>query len=326
MTSILRHVRDAARLTGAGRLSDATALIQRALHGGNAPAYAPLPETPVDSCFLTGSFANDSGARPYRLYVPQGFRGQPAPLLVMLHGCHQSPEDFATGTRMNALADRHGVLVLYPGQIASANPNRCWNWFKPDDQRRDEGEPGIIAGMTRSIMAEYGCDPRRVFVAGLSAGGAAAAVLGDTYPDLYAAIGIHSGLASGSARSVVGAFAAMRHGHAGQHTPGHLAVPAIVFHGDQDRTVHPSNADEVVAQATSDATVRQRTETGVSPGGLRFTRTIHSDMSGRAVVEHWTVHGAGHAWSGGDPAGSFTEPAGPDASAEMLRFFLAHPR
>ena len=189
-----------------------------------------------------------AGTRPYRLYVPASYRGQPVPLLVMLHGCTQSPEDFAAGTRMSEVAEKERFLVAYPGQIVSANPAKCWNWFSPNDQSRDRGEPSMIAGITRLIIGEYAIDRNRVYVAGMSAGGAAAAIMGDTYPDLYAAIGIHSGLPCGSATDLQSALSAMKHGGTGSVEGFARLVPAIVFHGSEDRTVHPDNADAVIDQ------------------------------------------------------------------------------
>jgi poly(hydroxyalkanoate) depolymerase family esterase len=299
-------------------------------------AMAPKapPAVPDDAQFLARTFTSQAGSRPYKLYVPSGYRGQPVPLIVMLHGCTQSPDDFAAGTRMNAVAEGHICLVAYPGQTSSANRQKCWNWFSEGDQQRDGGEPSLIAGITREVMRDYAIDPRRVYVAGLSAGGAAAAVLGQAYPDLYAAIGVHSGLACGAARDLPSAFAAMQRGNGGsayraagisRSGPQRRVVPAIVFHGDRDTTVNPRNGDAVVAQAARGAALRTHAEEGRVPGGYAYSRALHADANGQTVIEQWVIHGAGHAWFGGSPAGSYTDPRGPDATGEMLRFFLEHP-
>ena len=248
------------------------------------------------------------------------------PLVVMLHGCSQSPEDFAAGTRMNAFAERDGFLVCYPGQSSSANSSKCWNWFNDGDQRRDRGEPSLIAGITREVMARHAVDPARVYVAGLSAGGALAATMGQTYPDLYAAVGVHSGLACGAARDMSTAFTAMRQGGGARAAEGGSSarVPTIVFHGDRDSTVDPVNGDEVAAQAIHAAAVSRAVEEGRVTGGHGYRRTRFLDADGAALVELWSIRGAGHAWAGGDPAASYTDPQGPDASREMLRFFAEH--
>jgi poly(hydroxyalkanoate) depolymerase family esterase len=294
-----------------------------------APAAAGEPD---GAQFLTKCFSNQAGSRRYKLYVPSGYRrGQPVPLVVMLHGCTQSPDDFAAGTRMNAAAEAHTCLVAYPEQTSSANMQKCWNWFSEGDQRRDEGEPSLIAGLTGEVMRDYTIDPRRIYVAGLSAGGAAAAIMGDAYPDLYAAIGVHSGLACGAARDMPSAFAAMQRGGATRPADGlqssarRRVVPAIVFHGDRDTTVNPRNGEAVVAQSGQGAVLRTYAEAGQVPGGHAYSCTRHEDANGLAVVEQWVVHGAGHAWSGGSTAGSYTDPRGPDATGEMMRFFLEHP-
>jgi poly(hydroxyalkanoate) depolymerase family esterase len=246
----------------------------------------------------------------------------------MLHGCTQSPDDFAVGTRMNELAEEQRFLVAYPAQPQSANPSKCWNWFNGTDQRRDYGEPSLIAGITRQIIRDFPIELGRVYVAGLSAGGATAAIMGATYPDLYAAIGVHSGLACGAARDVTSAFVAMRQGgvpegnRAGTTGP---IVPTIVFHGDRDRTVNPANGDQVIAQAKGRTNLRETVVHGKASGGISYDRTVQTDETGRSILEQWVLHGAGHAWSGGSAAGSYTEPRGPDASREMVRFFLQHP-
>lgn len=279
---------------------------------------------PDGAHFLADTFGNEAGSRPYKLYVPSSYRsGQHVPLVVMLHGCTQSPDDFALGTRMNEIAEEQSFLVVYPGQVVSANMQRCWNWFNEADQRRGMGEPSIIAGITRRLIDDYSIDSNRVFVAGLSAGGAAAAIMGHAYPDLYAAIGVHSGLPCGAATDMPSAFNAMRQGPAGSMTglERRSVVPTIVFHGDRDTTVNLRNGDAVAAQAAGGARLRAEVEQGLVPGGHSFTRTVHADAAGRPVVEHWVLHGALHAWAGGSPEGSYTDPHGPDASGEMVRFF-----
>jgi len=290
-----------------------------------APAMREI--VPEGTSFIAGSFANAAGRRAYKLFRPSEAQGQPRPLIVMLHGCTQSPDDFAAGTRMNFLAEEQNCFVVYPEQPSGANQAKCWNWFRPGDQERGGGEPSLIAGITRQIMREHAIDPKRVYVAGLSAGGAAAAIMAATYPDLYAAVGIHSGLACGAARDLPSALVAMRQGGGPAINEDRgSTVPTIVFHGDHDNTVHPENGYRIVARSTG---AKGRTSSVVRvrvPGGHAYTRMILSDANGRTTSEHWSIHGAGHAWSGGSPAGTYTDPKGPDATREMLRFFLAHSR
>jgi poly(hydroxyalkanoate) depolymerase family esterase len=299
--------------------------------------------TPIQSvnpaqpgAFVARSYTNDAGTRAYKLYVPTSYSSgssEHVPLVVMLHGCTQSPDDFAAGTRMNDLAERHGFLVVYPAQAANANGGKCWNWFRSQDQDRDRGEPSLIAGITREVASNYRIDSRRVFVAGMSAGAAMAIVLGATYPDLYAAVGAHSGLAYGAAHDMASAMSAMQGGVAS--TPrlkqlGNAAIPTIVFHGDRDHTVNPRNGAAVVDQATAARSDRPKLHTTVREGsasnGHSFTHTVFADAANQPVVEQWELHGIGHAWSGGSPDGSFTDAGGPDASAEMIRFFYSQLR
>ncbi len=302
------------------------------LHGLERPVPVSTPDIlPDGGKFFEATYTNPAGSRTYKLYIPSRYQGQALPLLVMLHGCTQSPDDFAAGTRMNLIAEERTCLVVYPAQPSDANPAKCWNWFRPTDQRRGQGEPSLIAGITRQVMRDYSVDPQRVYVAGLSAGAAAAAVLAATYPDLYAAIGVHSGLACGAASDLASAFVAMKRGDApasaepGDFSPTHgSAVPTIVFHGDRDTTVHPRNGHHVIAQSKRTTSSRQ-VRRGRAPGRHAYTRTIHTEVTGRPIFEHWEIHGAGHAWSGGNPGYSHTDPRGPDATREMLRFFLEHP-
>ncbi len=388
-------VREATRLTRAGRLVEATALLQRMLCGETAPGMTfgtagdsaltkrepPIidakaniieeidrpyfratstqphmlrdellhrskgpsafrlrtkikrapPSTsdivPEGAKFIEGAYSNQAGSRAYRLFIPSRYHGQPLPLVVMLHGCTQSPDDFAAGTRMNFIAEERTCFVVFPAQHSEANHAKCWNWFRPADQERGRGEPSLIAGITRQIMRDYSVDPKRVYVGGLSAGAAAAAIMGATYNDLYAAIGVHSGVACGAAIDLPSALIAMRGGERsgdsvtlGDGPP----VPTIVFHGDRDNTVHPNNGDHILEQFMRTTSTQKKVHRGRVPGGHAYTRTIHIDASRRRIFEHWKIHGAGHAWSGGSPAGSYTDPLGPDATREMLRFFLEH--
>jgi len=305
--------------------------ISSPLNGLAGPAAArPLIKVPEGARFVERTFANAAGTRTYKIYVPSGYAGQALPLVVMLHGCTQSPDDFAAGTRMNDFAESHTFLVAYPAQAQAANMSKRWNWFNADEQKRGRGEPSLIAGITREIMSDYSVDERRVYIAGLSAGGAAAAVMGATYPDLFAAIGVHSGLACGAAHDMPSAFAAMKQGGAAiakgrrQRSGSGQGVPTIVFHGDRDTTVNPVNGDDVIAQAKPSARLQVTVSQGQSPGGTSYTRTVHTDAGGQPMLEQWVLHGAGHAWSGGSAAGSYTDPRGPDASREMVRFFLEH--
>jgi poly(hydroxyalkanoate) depolymerase family esterase len=282
--------------------------------------YAPgAAAEPMPGKFIDGSHSCAAGTRSYKLYVPSTYTGEPVPLVIMLHGCTQNPDDFANGTKMNALAEEMNCLVAYPAQSQQANPSRCWNWFNAVDQQRDQGEPSIIAGITRDVMASHSVDQRQVYVAGLSAGGAMATIMGTLYPDLYAAVGVHSGLPFASAHDLPSALAAMK-GNIGRAPSAGKAIPIIVFHGDRDTTVHPANGDELIAQGASGRHT-EVVEPGRVPDGHAYTRTSHQREDGTPVAEHWLIHGAGHAWSGGSARGTYTDVKGPDASREMMRFF-----
>lgn len=293
--------------------------------------------------FGTGTHTHAGITRRYKLYTPPHATDPVTALVVMLHGCTQNPDDFAAGTDMNTLAREQGFMVVYPEQAQDANPQRCWNWFKHNHQKRGSGEPALIANLAQTLAQKHGINPRRVFVAGLSAGGAMAAIVGVAYPDVFAAVGVHSGLASGAAGNVAEALIAMKSGSAkgvmsrgasADKTVAHKALPTIVFHGDQDQTVHMRNGEEVLAAVLGGQTDRTATagthaakvvDQGVSLRGRRFTRTSYSDAAGTPVAEYWVLHGGGHAWSGGSPSGSYTDSTGPDASREMLRFFFSQP-
>ncbi|MBR2654914.1 MAG: PHB depolymerase family esterase [Loktanella sp.] len=285
--------------------------------------HSAEPDLPEGAQFLTLTHSSSHGSRDYRLYVPANQPSGPMPLVVMLHGCTQSPEDFAIGTGMNAVAEESGCLVAYPAQTQAANAQKCWNWFRPEDQARGQGEPALIAGIVGDILRDRSADADRVYVAGLSAGGAAAAIMGDAYPDVFAGVGVHSGLPVGSARDMGSAMTAMRGGAAGQKRAD--SIPTIIFHGMADRTVHPDNGAAVAAQVVPEGLRKQHSK-GSAGTGRSYKRVSHDDHDGRSMVEHWEIDGAGHAWAGGQSGGSFTDPTGPDASREMLRFFLQHKR
>ncbi|WP_322890651.1 MULTISPECIES: PHB depolymerase family esterase [unclassified Yoonia] len=304
--------------------------LRETLHGlktgglaGHNIRHSAEPELPEGAEFLTLTHTSMHGSRDYRLYVPAKQPSGTMPLVVMLHGCTQSPEDFAIGTGMNAVAEEFGCLVAYPAQTQAANAQKCWNWFHPEDQGRDRGEPALIAGIVSDILRDRSADADRVYVAGLSAGGAAAAIMGDAYPDVFAGVGVHSGLPVGSAKDMGSAFTAMRSGAAGLKRTG--SIPTIVFHGMADRTVHPANGAAVAAQVIPGGLRKQQSKS-VRGDGRSYKRISHSDDAGRSMVEHWEIDGTGHAWAGGQSGGSYTDPTGPDASREMLRFFLQHKR
>jgi len=321
---------------------------QKYFDKASRPARTPAParEAEPGGKFTSGSYTNDAGTRAYKLYIPSSYHGQKMPLVVMLHGCTQDPDDFAAGTRMNVLAEEHQCLVVYPAQAKTANHGKCWHWFKAEDQVRDRGEPSLIAGITKKIISTYAVDTQRVYVAGLSAGGAMAAVMGRTYPDIYTAVGVHSGLPYGAARDMPSAFAAMQggvtnHSSYSSNTQGAIpceqSVPMIVFHGDKDTKVHPRNGDQVITQwiavhasnkphATANQKPRASVQQGQVPNGHAYSRIIYRNTSEQIILEQWRIHGAGHAWSGGSASGSYTDPKGPDATREMMRFFYDHRR
>ncbi len=291
------------------------------MRGASAP-----PPVPKGARYETRAYSCPAGARDYRLYVPAARPDGPQGLVLMLHGCTQNPDDFARGTAMNAQAERHGLILAYPAQTQAENPSACWNWFRPGDQRRGAGEPAILAGLAGDLVSEFRVKHSHVFVAGLSAGGAMAAVMGETYPELFAAVGVHSGLPYGSASDVVSAFAVMRGeangaGHADRRRGKSRMNRTIVFQGTADATVNSSNAARIIEGTSAMGGSELRRE-GRVPGGRGYMRTVTLAPDGKPLTELWMVEGAGHAWSGGSASGSFTDPTGPDASAEMVRFFL----
>jgi poly(hydroxyalkanoate) depolymerase family esterase len=342
-SSIAARSPDPGAIEGTFRVVDETPLATGDAASAGSPARASTPEERTQ--FSEHTYTGSAGTRRYKLFIPSAYRGQPLPLVVMLHGCTQTPDDFATGTRMNILAEERGCFVVYPAQPQTANMSKCWNWFKASNQRRDQGEPAIIAGLVRELLLTYGLDHERVYVGGLSAGGAMAVILGRTYPELFAAVGVHSGLPYAAAHDLPSAFAAMHQSDPSDPSIAHRenpqawrgAIATIVFHGDLDTTVHPCNGEKIISQSagasafitgdsSSEAAATVESWPGGTPGGHSYTRRIFKDDKGEVVVEFWLVHGAAHAWFGGDPRGSYTDPKGPDASSEMIRFFLERAR
>lgn len=306
---------------------------QLAFPGWTSPSPGPQPFSPRQDPgnFSAGFFQHGLRTLRYKLFTPSSGRGTPMPLLVMLHGCGQDADDFALCTGMNALAEASGYLVLYPEQSTDANWSRCWNWHSQTHHLRGEGEPALLAALTSKILAEQ-CGGGRACIAGLSSGGAMAVILGRTYPELFAAVGCHSGMAHGSATDGYGALLAMQQGVelAGlAPTDSGRALPLIVFHGDTDTTVHHKNGVAVVrqclaahaAQLACDVHDIACSDEQGEVRGRSFTRRLHRTGTGTVLAEDWTVHGMGHAWSGGAGHGRYADINGPDASKEMLRFF-----
>ncbi len=312
---------------------------------GVASLLLLLPAAARAGSWATGTVSNKYGARGYKLWIPAAYTGKTArPLVMMLHGCTQTPDDFAAGTQMNMVAEKNNFLVVYPEQAADANPLKCWNWFDAGHQSRGQGEPSLLAGVVDKVRAGYKVDSRRVFVAGVSAGGAMAVIMGATYPDLFAAIGVHSGLAYKAATTLNEARPAMTRGGADPAHGGQLAYQAmgntrhlmrvIVFQGAQDGAVAPVNADQVITQwmQTNDFIDDGRdndsvdekvdnTREGVTSGGYSYTKHIYNDRTGTPLMEKWIVRELKHAWSGGAEGASYTDPGGPSASQEIWRFF-----
>jgi len=290
------------------------------------------------------------GKHPYFVYTPQNYQvGTVVPLFVMLHGCSQTAVDFATGTAMNLLAEQYGFIVVYPQQTSTYNQNLCWNWFLPANQGRSRGEPGSIVSIVQAMQqnsTRWTIDATRIYVAGLSAGAAMSVILGVTYPDVFAAIGVHSGLEYQAATSLNDGFRAMRRGgpdpqqqgRAAYAAMGNLAriVPTIVFHGTNDTTVASVNGDQTLQQwmetdylasnNTYPANFKQPTSvvSGKVPGGYAYAVATWNAVNGNEVQAYWKIGGLGHAWSGGSPAGTFTDARGPNASVALYNFFMAH--
>ncbi|NJO07416.1 MAG: PHB depolymerase family esterase [Chloroflexaceae bacterium] len=307
----------------------------------------PTPSSAADSEHPQGRTLDGNYAgRAYRLYVPSGYRaGSPAPLLVMLHGCTQTPDDFAAGTRMNTYAEQQPCLVLYPQQPRTANRYRCWNWFLSVNQHRDRGEPSLIMGMIWHVLHDFSIDRYRIYIAGISAGGAMAAIMAACYPDVFAAVAICAGIPYQAATTPMGAMQVMKRGSRDPHLQGatllramrqyRRVMPLVLFQGTADEVVSPINADHLLNQwlyanqfqlrngTTPLDTLSPRPtriERGHVPGGHAFTEYIYTTERGRMLLKRYLIYGMGHAWPGGDAAGSYTDPYGPDASRLIVDF------
>lgn len=291
----------------------------------NSTAENKLKIMPRDASFKTDVYHCEHGKRTYKIYIPSLVKTTDAalPLIIMLHGCNQIPDDFARGTGMNLLAEEFGFIVVYPEQERKSQTNRCWNWYKRSDQMRGSGEPALTASLTNHIVSEHNIDPAKVYIAGLSAGASSALVTATTYPDIFAGVGVHSGMAVGSAHDTSSAMFAMRYGMPGQ---SHVVpLPTIIFHGDADKVVNVRNSQYIAERANEPYPQLRRTQrNGYTASGQKYTRTSYRLGKGRSFVEQWIVKDAGHEWSGGNRLGTFTNPNGPNASREMIRFLFAH--
>lgn len=330
---------DTVRQASTPVVADRVAVDETAVAGPAVTGDAAVAR-PRRATFGERVFTFNGERYPYRLFIPapppnndadSSASQGPMPLVVLLHGCKQDAQDFARGTAMNRLAEAQGCMVLYPEQTSRSNAQRCWNWFEPGHQQLDEGEPGMIAALTQQVLAhDYNgqrADPERVYIAGLSAGGAMASVVAGLYPHIFAAVGVHSGLPSGAAQDLMSAFGAMRRGARGMAT---APMPTIVFHGSADTTVHPDNGDHIsdaalaALKAAGLPLQKSRSKVGAETQETSTEKTVYRVADGPSYVEHWRIDAGPHAWSGGDAAGSYTDPDGPSASAAMLAFFLQH--
>jgi poly(hydroxyalkanoate) depolymerase family esterase len=314
--------------------------------GGSEPVATRAPQAATGS-FEAYSYTNDAGTRTYKLYVPASYTGAPAPLLVDLHGCGSNADEESRWSRFNELAESYGLLVAYPEQDPDANGGRCWNWFVAEDQERDAGEPSLIAGITQAVMAGWNVDADRVYLAGISAGGAMSDVMAVTYPDLYAAAMIYAGCEYKGGPTCLGSTGALSGDESGALSiaamgPRARAVPAFVIQGDADPLVPPANAELIVGQflaiadtvddgANGGSVSREpaATSTGTSPEGASYDVDQYRDADGCLLVERWLIAGMGHMWSNAESNGSardaaLTFPTGPDVSTATLEFLLSH--
>jgi poly(hydroxyalkanoate) depolymerase family esterase len=309
--------------------------------GGTPPPAGGEAITPGKGASFSGTYTSSAGTRDYTGYVPSSYKsGTPIPLVVVLHGCTQSANVIRQLSRFDQLAEAKRFIAVFPQQPSSANYQSCWNFFQDAQTHRDSGEPALIAGITDWVQQHYTVDAKRTYVAGLSAGGAMASVMGATYPDKYAAIGVGSGCEYAATATCAGYKSAdpTTAAQAAFKAMGSYArpMPVIAFQGDKDTTVPPVNADQLVQQwqltaalAGGDSTPAlsnpSSTEKGQVPGGRAYTVKHYDDAQGRQLVEYWTVHGMTHAWSGGCGCEKYADPQGPDESAAMYAFFKAHP-
>jgi poly(hydroxyalkanoate) depolymerase family esterase len=326
-----RITRTLSSLTMASTLAACAATGSAGPNPADSPAAQPPAANGGTASWEWRTYTGSSGTRRYRLFVPASYdASRPAPLVVMLHGCTQDPDDFARGTRFNEHAERAGAIVAYPEQPAQHNAQKCWNWFDPNHQSATLGEPDIIYRITREVMAGHSVDPKRVYIGGVSAGGAMALNTAGAHPDFYAAVGVHSGIPWRAARDVGTALQVMRSGPAADtdlvDNPRALLraihrdyLPVIVFHGAADAVVHPENGRRLASQWAVAGGAKDFLRRDSTEGGLAVRRDVWGP-----IAELWMVEGLGHAWSGGSADGTYTDARGPDASREMMRFFLEH--
>jgi len=305
--------------------------------GLQAEFLSPSADTVGGEGFVWGSYDGPEGSRRYKLYVPAKIPSGPRRLLVMLHGCTQDPDDFARGTRMNSIAGEQGFLVLYPEQPATANPLKCWNWFAAAHQKRGEGEPAILAGMIRRVVEEQKIDPSKVYLAGISAGGAMAAILGATYPELFSGLAIHSGIAYGLATDMTQGLAAMRAPEGDAAALGKAAIeamgerrkpiPVIIVQGTKDPSVNPTNGGLLASQWRAvnglEETVAPILHFDGEGGRYSGEHVSWRGSNPKSIVDLWAIADLGHAWSGGSKDGTFTDDKGPNISQTIIDFFLA---
>jgi poly(hydroxyalkanoate) depolymerase family esterase len=299
--------------------------------------------------WTSGKVKNPSGSLEYKLFVSSAYRKEKSvPLVVMLHGCTQKVEELAAISGINELADKNNFLVAYPEQSVAANPLKCWNWFDPKHQSRDAGEPSLIAAVIQDIRTSYNIDEKRMYVVGISAGGAMAVVMGTAYPELFAGLGVIAGTEYKAALNVQDGLTAMKQGGPDPNQQGLLAfqaiqkspvgtktrLPLIVFQGTKDPYLSPVNTDQLITQwaQTHDylddgkdndsVSIRSAKEKKVDvPGGYSLTKSSYSDSQGHLLLEKWIVEGLGHAWPGSSVANPFADAKGPNATEEMWRFF-----